>query len=118
MKNHRETSVLAAVALIILVAAILGANVVSAEKTTVGRQRSFVFTYEVHVPANPDSKGETRLWMPLPPSMSINRSASFRSRVRLRTRSARNTNTVTATLFLLRRQRRHLWDTQPRCDSK
>ncbi len=68
MKNHRETSVLAAVALIILVAAIFGANVVSAEKTTGGRQRSFVFTYEAHVPANPDSKGETRLWMPLPQS--------------------------------------------------
>ena len=61
MNSHRETSVLAAVALIILVAAILGANVVSAEKTTVGRQRSFVFTYEVH-------EGETRLGMPLPQS--------------------------------------------------
>ncbi len=68
MKNHRETSVLAVVALIIAVAAIFGTNVVSAEKTTGGQQRSFVFTYEVRVPANPDSKGETRLWMPLPQS--------------------------------------------------
>jgi hypothetical protein len=68
MKNHRETSVLAVVALILAVAAIFGANVVSAEKTTGGRQRSFVFTYEVRVPANPDNKGETRLDMPLPQS--------------------------------------------------
>jgi len=34
MNNQRETSVLAAVALIIAVPAIFGANVVSAEKTT------------------------------------------------------------------------------------
>jgi hypothetical protein len=68
MKNHRETSVLAGVALIIAVAAIFGANLVSGEKTTGRRQRSFVFTYEVRVPANPDSKGETRFWMPLPQS--------------------------------------------------
>jgi hypothetical protein len=118
MKNHRETSVLAAVALIVAVAAIFGANVVSAEKTKGGRQRSFVFTYEVHVPANPDSKGETRLWMPLPQSdehQSI-RKLSIESPVV--TRSARNTNTATATLFLLRRQRRHLRDTRPCCDSK
>jgi len=64
MRNHRETSVLAGVALVIAMAAIFGAKLVSAEKTTGGRQRSFVFTYEVRVPANPDSKGETRLWMP------------------------------------------------------
>ncbi len=28
--------------------------------------RSFEFTYQVHVPANADSKGSTRLWIPLP----------------------------------------------------
>jgi len=68
MNDHREMSVLAVVALIIAAAAIFGANVVSAEKTTGGRQRSFVFIYEVRVPANRDSKGEARLWMPLPQS--------------------------------------------------
>jgi len=39
MNDHREMSVLAVVALIIAAAAIFGANVVSAEKTTGGRQR-------------------------------------------------------------------------------
>jgi hypothetical protein len=68
MNDHREMSVLAVVALIIAAAAIFGANVVSAEKTTGGRQRSFVFIYEVRVPADRDSKGEARLWMPLPQS--------------------------------------------------
>jgi len=30
--------------------------------------RSFEFTYQVHVPANPDSAGPTHLWIPLPQS--------------------------------------------------
>jgi transglutaminase-like putative cysteine protease len=37
-----------------------------AETSAVVPVRSFEFTYQVHVPANPDSAGSTHLWIPLP----------------------------------------------------
>jgi hypothetical protein len=43
---------------------ILGAGWVSASRA----QRSFVFTYEVHVPPAAAGTGESRLWIPLPQS--------------------------------------------------
>jgi hypothetical protein len=48
----------------------------SAEKTEGRAQRSFVFTYEVHVPAAPAGSEQSRLWIPLPQSdehQSINK---------------------------------------------
>jgi len=68
MRNRGPKSVLATVCVPIVAAAILGSAFVSAEKAPGGRQRSFLFTYEVRIPPNPDGKGETRLWIPLPPS--------------------------------------------------
>jgi transglutaminase-like putative cysteine protease len=47
---------------------ILGARWVSAEKTAGRAERSFVFTYEVHVPPAAAGTGESRLWIPLPQS--------------------------------------------------
>ena len=38
---------------------------VSAESTTVAT-RAFEFTYQLHVPQNPDAGKETRVWIPLP----------------------------------------------------
>jgi transglutaminase-like putative cysteine protease len=46
----------------------LGAGLLSAEKTEGRAQRSFVFTYEVHVPAAPAGSEQSRLWIPLPKS--------------------------------------------------
>src|ERR1700726_4118940 len=40
----------------------------AAEMTDGIPARSFEFTYQVHVPANPDSAGPTHLWIPLPQS--------------------------------------------------
>ena len=39
---------------------------VSSESNATVPARSFEFTYQVHVPANPDSTGATHLWIPLP----------------------------------------------------
>ncbi len=48
--------------------AILGAGFVAAEKTAGRAQRSFVFTYQVHVPPAPAGPGQSHLWIPLPQS--------------------------------------------------
>ena len=52
-------------ALIAVVAAYAGRST-TAEMTDGIPARSFAFTYQVHVPANPDSAGPTHLWIPLP----------------------------------------------------
>jgi transglutaminase-like putative cysteine protease len=53
---------------VITAAGIVGARAVSREKPTDRRQRSFAFSYDVHVPANATGNGERRLWIPLPQS--------------------------------------------------
>jgi len=54
-------------ALFAVVAAYAGRRT-AAEMTDGIPARSFEFTYQVHVPANPDSAGPTHLWIPLPQS--------------------------------------------------
>ncbi len=54
----------------------LAAGLLSAEKTAGRAQRSFAFTYEVHVPPVPAESVSSRLWIPLPQSdehQSINK---------------------------------------------
>jgi transglutaminase-like putative cysteine protease len=46
----------------------LSAGLLSAEKTASHAQRSFAFTYEVHVPPVPGESLQSRLWIPLPQS--------------------------------------------------
>jgi transglutaminase-like putative cysteine protease len=40
----------------------------SAEGALHPRERTFLFTYQVHVPPSPETQGQTRLWIPLPQS--------------------------------------------------
>jgi transglutaminase-like putative cysteine protease len=46
----------------------LGAGLLSAEKTAARAQRSFVFTYQVHVPPVSGESLKSHLWIPLPQS--------------------------------------------------
>ena len=66
MKAHRRKELLAACAFVVAAAAALGAGVVFARNASSARQRTFEFTYQVRVPATVGSKGEERLWIPLP----------------------------------------------------
>ena len=68
LRAAKQKNVVAIAALFIVAAMIIGARAVRADKTRGGQQRSFAFTYKVHLPANPDVKGEARLWIPLPQS--------------------------------------------------
>ena len=51
-----------------VIAVVLGAGLLTAEKTEGRAQRSFVFIYEVQVPAAPAGSEQSRLWIPLPQS--------------------------------------------------
>jgi transglutaminase-like putative cysteine protease len=52
---------------LVAVAAVLARRAIGAETAAAAAPtRSFEFTYQVHVPANPDSTGSTRLWIPMP----------------------------------------------------
>lgn len=58
----------------VLVAALLGGALAwstgkTSDKSTASpRKRTFIFTYEVHVPPSPEASGPVRLWIPLPQS--------------------------------------------------
>jgi transglutaminase-like putative cysteine protease len=83
MNDLKRRTLLAAAGFVIVVAAMLAAKTISAEKAASVRQRSFAFTYEVYVPAAPEAKNQTRLWIPLPPSdeHQLIRKLSIKSRV-------------------------------------
>src|SRR2546421_3690618 len=65
MRFRLVLSAMLVFALIAVVAAYAGRST-TAEMTDGIPARSFAFTYQVHVPANPDSAGPTHLWIPLP----------------------------------------------------
>jgi transglutaminase-like putative cysteine protease len=50
----------------LVASAALGAGLMCAKNAASERQRTFEFTYQVHVPATVESKSEERLWIPLP----------------------------------------------------
>jgi transglutaminase-like putative cysteine protease len=61
--------VLSSILVFALVVAVLAANAgrrAATQSTGAVPARSFEFTYQVHVPANADPAGPTRLWIPLP----------------------------------------------------
>ncbi len=66
MKDHRQKRLVTMCAFVIAAAAALAAGVVFAKNAASERQRTFEFTYQVRVPATVESKGEERLWIPLP----------------------------------------------------
>ena len=84
MKDQGRKRLLSASLLMIVAAAALGAGVMFAKNAASERQRTFQFTYQVHVPATAEGKGDKRLWIPLPQTdehQSI-RKLSIESRVR------------------------------------
>ncbi len=66
MNDNRQKRLLTTCAFVIAAAAALGAGVMFGKNATSERQRSFEFTYQVGVPAAVESKGQERLWIPLP----------------------------------------------------
>jgi transglutaminase-like putative cysteine protease len=54
--------------LVFLAAAQFLGRKASAERAIHRRERTFLFTYQVHVPPSPETPGQTRLWIPLPQS--------------------------------------------------
>jgi len=66
VKDQRRKKLLTVGLLATVAAATIAAATRFAEKTASGRQRTFEFTYQVHVPASADGKGQQRLWIPLP----------------------------------------------------
>jgi hypothetical protein len=66
VKDQGRKRLLSASMLVIVAAAALGAGVMFAKNAASERQRTFQFTYQVHVPATAESKGDKRLWIPLP----------------------------------------------------
>jgi len=66
--TNRIMQRLLAVGVALAVVAVLGVRFVAGGKTAGGAQRSFVFTYEVHVPPAPADMGQSHLWLPLPQS--------------------------------------------------
>ena len=66
MKDQWPRSILSAGLFAMAAGAALGTAAMFAETAASGRQRTFEFTYQVHVPASAEVKGENRLWLPLP----------------------------------------------------
>jgi hypothetical protein len=66
--KYSKKNILLAAVIVIFAAAVVRTGVAISGKAASARQRSFVFTYKVHIPANPDVKGVDRLWIPLPQS--------------------------------------------------
>ena len=66
MKDQWRRSILSAGLFAMAVGAALGTAAMFAETAASGRQRTFEFTYQVHVPASADVNSENRLWLPLP----------------------------------------------------
>src|SRR5882672_10895958 len=66
-KSMQRTKQVVAMAALAVVAGLVALQSVRADKTAGSGQRSFAFSYEVHVPGD-SSRGQQRLWIPLPQS--------------------------------------------------
>lgn len=72
MKSSKRKLAASAVALVVAVllssALTWSARKTSEKNASSPRKRTFIFTYDVHVPPSPEMQGPVRLWIPLPQS--------------------------------------------------
>jgi Transglutaminase-like superfamily len=66
VQDQGRKRLLSASIFLVAAAAGLGAGVISGKNAATGRQRTFEFTYRVHVPAAVETNGADHLWIPLP----------------------------------------------------
>jgi transglutaminase-like putative cysteine protease len=83
VKDQRRKRLLSASIFVIVAAAALSAAVIFAKNAANVRQRTFEFTYRVHVPATVESKGDEHVWIPVPQTdeHQLIRKLSIESRV-------------------------------------